>query len=246
MELKHCKHSVYWTMKQFFNIQAVIYSIIQIWIMINILCQTTLIFASEQKIPFKLFLAWCQRLCLLTKFKALLIYRFITRSTCSFQVDVWLKGRLVHVFFHCLKENNRLKWFPLKPHPSGDWKFWKSLHSSTHLLCHWWKEAFVCSFVCVCVCWGFFGHTSQFVGSYFHHQELNLSPQQWKRRVLPLDGQVIFKKKFWEVYMVINICILIKKGGSKFECNLYTHLYGWNYITFNRGKAKFDYKIHAW
>ena len=122
MELKHCKHSVYQTMKQFFNIQAVIYSIIQTWIMINILCQTTLIFASEQKIPFKLFLAWCQRLCHLTKFKALLIYRFITHSTCSFQVDVWLKGRLVHVFFHCLKENNRLKWFPLKPHPSGDFE----------------------------------------------------------------------------------------------------------------------------
>ena len=122
MELKHCKHSVYRTMKQFFNIQAVIYGIIQTWIMINILCQTTLIFASEQKIPFKLFLAWCQRLCHLTKFKALLIYRFITHSTCSFQVDVWLKGRLVHVFFHCLKENNRLKWFPLKPHPSGDFE----------------------------------------------------------------------------------------------------------------------------
>ena len=98
-------------------------------------------------------MAWCQRLCCLIKFKALLIYRFITRSTWGFQVAVWLKGGLVHVFFHCLKENNRLKWFPLKPHPSGDWKFWKSLHSSTHLLCHWWKEAFVWSFVCV---WGFF------------------------------------------------------------------------------------------
>ena len=93
-------------------------------------------------------MAWCQKPCHLTKFKALLIYRFITRSTCSFQVDVWLKGRLVHVFFHCLKENNRLKWFPLIPHPSRDWKFWKFLHSSTHLLCHWWKEAFVYLFVC--------------------------------------------------------------------------------------------------
>lgn len=175
-------------------------------------------------------MAWCQKPCHLTKFKALLIYRFITRSTCSFQVDVWLKGRLVHVFFHCLKENNRLKWFPLIPHPSRDWKFWKFLHSSTHLLCHWWKEAFVCLFVCgIFLVFGFFF----FLAMLHILQDLTSITRNWTQvhssesTVLPLDGQVI-SKKFWEVYMVINICILIKKGGSKCECNLYTHPYGWN------------------
>lgn len=149
-------------------------------------------------------MAWCQKPCHLTKFKALLIYRFITRSTCSFQVDVWLKGRLVHVFFHCLKENNRLKWFPLIPHPSRDWKFWKFLHSSTHLLCHWWKEAFVCLFVCLWDFFGvwfffFFGHASHFAGSYFHYQELNTSPQQWKHS-LTTGWPGNFQKVFGSVY----------------------------------------------
>lgn len=75
--------------------------------MINILLNNFK-FCSLTKIPFKSLLAWCQRLCQKTGRKPLLIDRFTTRSTRSLQVDTHLKRRLVHVFFHCLKENDKL------------------------------------------------------------------------------------------------------------------------------------------